>query len=386
MRHADGRIRVALVTNIPAPYRVPVFNILASDPTIDLHVFYSARKEPDRTWDLPEFSHSHSYLRERFFPSRGRFVHCNPDVLGALGSFKPAVVVTTGFTPTQMLAFAFAKTHGSGHVAMTDGTIASEAGLSALHRGARKLVMRNSSAFVAASESGRALLRGYGADGARIFLSPLCANTQVSWDRAIARESRLDFLFSGRLIDIKNPHFALQVARGAADRLGRRTSLAILGTGPLEGALRDAAAAHAAHVELHMPGNVSQADVPAWFADSRVFLFPTSYDPWGVVANEACMAGTPTIVSPHAGVAGELIREGETGYVRALDLAQWIDAAAALVEDRELHSRISAQARRHVRAYSAENAARGIADAARCAAGRNGFWTNESSAGGGATT
>src|ERR1700678_2705147 len=56
------RIRVAVGTNIPAPYRVPVFNLLAKEGDIDLHVFYAARREPDRAWDLPEMSHQHSFL------------------------------------------------------------------------------------------------------------------------------------------------------------------------------------------------------------------------------------------------------------------------------------------------------------------------------------
>jgi glycosyltransferase involved in cell wall biosynthesis len=169
------------------------------------------------------------------------------------------------------------------------------------------------------------------------------------------------------LIDIKNPLFALQVARGVAARIGRRVSLGVLGSGPLEAQLIEQAAKIDGEVELRRPGFVAQADVPAWFASARVFLFPTSWDPWGVVANEACMAGVPVIVTPHAGAAGELVREGVNGFVRPLDLDQWIEAGANLLQKADLHARFSAQGRQLVRHYNFHDAARGIADASKMA-------------------
>ena len=60
-------MRLAIVTNIPAPYRVPVYNRLAAADGIELHVFYSVELEPDRNWDLPDFKHAHTYLKGRIY-------------------------------------------------------------------------------------------------------------------------------------------------------------------------------------------------------------------------------------------------------------------------------------------------------------------------------
>jgi glycosyltransferase involved in cell wall biosynthesis len=248
---------------------------------------------------------------------------------------------------------------------MTDGTLNSEAELSWLHRRIRRVVVKRSDAFVAASRSGRSLFTTYGAPEGRILFSPLCANVSVQWHGVAPCMPGLDFLFSGRLVNVKNPLFALDVACGAAQRLGRRTRLAILGSGPLDAALRRRAAELAHHVEVNLVGNVRQSEVPAWCASARVFLFPTSWDPWGVVANEACLSGVPVIISPHAGAAGELIVDGVNGYVRPLDLAVWVNGAIALLSDDALHSRFSGQARERVQEYSFDNAAKGIADAVR---------------------
>jgi len=45
---ARPRARVAVVTNIPAPYRLPVYDALAAEPDIDLTVIYCSGREPDR--------------------------------------------------------------------------------------------------------------------------------------------------------------------------------------------------------------------------------------------------------------------------------------------------------------------------------------------------
>jgi glycosyltransferase involved in cell wall biosynthesis len=359
------RVRLAIVTNIPAPYRVPIFNRVAEHQGIELQVFYSARKEPDREWDLPTIAHQHQFLRESVFRRRnGRFWHNNPDIFNALRHFDPQVILTTGYNPTHLYSFAYAQWYRRRHVVMTDGTTQSEADLSWMHRALRRLVVTRSSAFIAASCAGQSLLMSYGAPASKMYLSPLCANGAVRWGCSTDRLPDLDFLFSGRLVDVKNPLFAMEVAAGVAKRLGRRTSLAILGSGPLEAALRARMAAIADQVIVHMTGNIPQADVPRWFERARVFLFPSSWDPWGVVANEACLLGVPVLVTPQAGVANELIQDGRNGFVRPLDLAQWIDAAGALLQDPALHARFSQEALRLVEPYNVENAARGIVEAA----------------------
>jgi len=360
-------LRLAIVTNIPAPYRVPVYNDIAANTGVDLHVYYACEREPDRGWDLPEFRHEHTFLKGRTYTYRGRFIHDNPEIYDRLKAFKPDVVVTTGFNPTHLYAFAYTRLHKCAHVAMTDGTDRSESGLTEFHRKVRRFMFARSRAFVAASEGGRRLLRSYGVANERIYFSPLCANTSVDWRGAPPIEPPVDLLFSGRLVAVKNARFFLEVARLVAQMLGRRVSAAILGSGSQEAQLRVHAAAIANDVEVRFAGHVSQTDVPRWFLGARLFLFPTLWDPWGVVANEACMAGLPVMVSPHAGVAGELVQDGVNGHVLPLDAAKWAEAAASLLQNEKLRAGMAANARRLVEPYNFDNAARGIENAARAA-------------------
>jgi glycosyltransferase involved in cell wall biosynthesis len=357
-------LRLAIVTNIPAPYRVPVYNRIAADPAIDLLAIYAARTEPDRHWDLPPFEHRHVFLKPGMVERNGRHIHSNPDVWPQLAAFQPQVVLTTGYNPTHLMAWAYAKLYRRPHVAMTDGTDQSEAGLSWVHRWVRRLVYATSSSFVVASQGGHRLLGNYGVEASRIHISPLCANTTVDWGHTHAEERDIDLLFSGRLVGIKNADFALQVAQGASRRLGREVHLALLGSGPLEADLRRQAEGLSGRVRVSFAGHVPQAEIPRWFQRARLFLFPTRWDPWGVVANEACEAEVPVLVSPHAGVANELVRDGVNGRVLALDLQTWVNAASELLADEARRKALGRAARQAVQRYSFDNAAYGITDAA----------------------
>ena len=74
-------------------------------------------------------------------------------------------------------------------------------------------------------------------------------------------------------------------------------------------------------------------------------------------------AGQAVIVSPHAGVANELVCHGENGYVLELDLALWVKHAADLLGNEALLEQFSKDSMLKVQAYTYDAAAKGIIDA-----------------------
>ncbi len=356
--------RLALVTNIPVPYREPVLEALAREPDLDLRVFYCSDSEPDRNWRLPASAYKKTILRERFVTISGRFVHINLDIVPALLRFSPNIVVTTGFNPTHLLAYAYAKLFGRVHIVMSDGTLESEERLTNLHRTVRRIVYRGSRAFIGASEGTRRLYESYGLDPSAMFKSALCADND-RFSPASSDQKKVDLLFCGRMVEDKCPLFALAVAQQVGRRLGRRVSIVFVGSGPQEGPLRNAAAAAASDVDARFVGFVQHDDLPKLYREARVFLFPSRWDPWGVVANEAAASGLPVIVTPNAGAANELIVHEHNGYVLPLDLTRWADAATAILTNSELRTAMSQRARAMVGNYTFTDAAAAIAMAAR---------------------
>jgi glycosyltransferase involved in cell wall biosynthesis len=104
------------------------------------------------------------------------------------------------------------------------------------------------------------------------------------------------------------------------------------------------------------------------YRSARIFIFPTLWDPWGVVANEACAAGLPILVSPHAGVAGELVLNGENGFICDLDVSLWADRAMLLLTQPDIYRKFSDRSRSLVSKYTFDEASSGIVTACRFAA------------------
>lgn len=360
-------VRVALVTNIPAPYRIPVLERLASQPGCELHVVYCSGIEPDRAWQLQQGAFETTYLQPRFVTFRSRYVHINPDVWSALGKARPDVVITTGFNPTHLLAFVWARLHGVAHVAMTDGTWTSEQLLSGVHRFLRRVVYAGSGAFIGASEGSMALYRSYGLPDARLFKSHLCANNAAFLSAPSVPRAH-DLLVAGRIVAGKNPLFALAVAQRLAQRLQRTVRLAFLGSGEMEAEVRAAAAVlPPQEVQVDFLGFAQQDSLPMHYARARILLFPTAMDTWGVVANEAGAAGVPVIVTPEAGVAGDLVIDGVNGRVMPMDVDAWAQACEQLLRDEVRCAQMSQAARTRVMAYNFDAAALGIWQAVQAA-------------------
>jgi glycosyltransferase involved in cell wall biosynthesis len=353
-------VRIAFVSNEPPPYRIPVFRLVAQAPGIEFLVVFCCRREPNRLWDLPPLEFPHVFLRERIHEVKGRYIHNNPDVFAVLRKFAPDVVVTDGFNPTHLYAFLHALLRRRPHVAMTDGTDISEQHLGIVHTTIRRFVYRYTRAFVAASDGGSRLFDGYGIARDAMFKSCLCIDNQLFRPPAESDGKQVDFLFSGRLEEVKNPFFAVEVAVETAKLLGRRTSLLYAGAGSAEPGLREQAERQREHVDIRFHGFASQGELPALYRSARIFLFPTRWDPWGVVANEACAAGLPVIVSPHAGVSGELVKDGVNGFVCALHVGAWASRAAMLLDDLALYRQYADASLAVVGDYTYRHAAEGI--------------------------
>jgi len=163
----------------------------------------------------------------------------------------------------------------------------------------------------------------------------------------IGRESVL-YLFCGQLIERKG----LRVLFGAFARLARDDSvLLVVGDGPLRGKL-------SVPPRTILAGAVAYERIPDYFLAADVFVFPTLYDGWGVVVNEACAAGLPLICSRAAGAAWDLVTDGENGFlVEAGDEAELASAMARLAVDAELRTVMGERARRRVQEFTVQRAA-----------------------------
>jgi glycosyltransferase involved in cell wall biosynthesis len=324
-------MRVAIITNMPAPYRVPSWNEAALVLGDDFLVIFCCRREPNRQWDVPPIHFNHVFLKENFREKgAGNYVHNNKDVWNHLNAFSPDVVITGGFNPTMLYAIAYTILKRKKHIPVSDAWEMAEKHLSPFHIGVRKFVYRFSHAFIACSIKGKEYFESFGLSKESVFVSHLAISDGKRLPKKSFGERTYDLMFSGQFIERKHPFFFVQVAL-AIKKIKKDLKLLVLGAGPLEGdmirLLEDSG------IEYDFPGFARQEDLPGYYSATRIFLFPTQYDAWGVVANEAMIMGTPVITTPNAGCADELVLHDITGFVLPLDEHAWVDKCLELLKD-----------------------------------------------------
>jgi glycosyltransferase involved in cell wall biosynthesis len=140
----------------------------------------------------------------------------------------------------------------------------------------------------------------------------LCADFGIGGDAPV-------ILSVSRLIDKKQPLMLLEAFRLTRSRA--RCSLLIVGTGPLEQAMRRKVEAELIP-DVVFAGFLNQSQIGRAYAASDVFaLMSREHETWGMVVNEAMNFGLPIVVSDKVGSASDLVRSGVNGYVVPFDSA-----------------------------------------------------------------
>src|SRR5204862_6104287 len=97
-------------------------------------------------------------------------------------------------------------------------------------------------------------------------------------------DGRCRLLAVGRLAPEKGLDTLLRAAEGLP------VEVALAGAGPDEERLRAAAGAN-----VRFLGHVERDSLPALYAAADVLVMPSRSDPWGMVLNEAALAGLPLV-------------------------------------------------------------------------------------------
>jgi glycosyltransferase involved in cell wall biosynthesis len=133
------------------------------------------------------------------------------------------------------------------------------------------------------------------------------------------------FLYVGRLSAEKNVAAALEAFVELRKR-GLEASLAVVGSGPLEGQLR----AQYARPDLHFAGWMHGAELAAAYASSDALVFPSTTDTFGNVVLEAQASGLPVIVS-RVGGPREIVERNGGGLVVDTERADLLTEAMTLL-------------------------------------------------------
>ncbi len=316
-------LRVAFVTNALSPHRLALMECVAKGLK-DFRVFLSEAEDK-----LHKFPLQHGTLRvtlQRSLNWQHKFrnvhgysdishVHVPFDTYWQLKKYCPDVVVSTELGMRSVLAAIYRRPRKNVRLVLwatlSDRT---EATRGWLRRRIRRWLISYVDAVFVNGKGGAAYLRDLGFQGPMYCVPYAIDDTPFRTEVYEPKSNVFRLLYTGQLIPRKGlPEFCSILSRWCSDHPGTEVSLKVVGEGPEREAI----------LSTPMPQNftvqafarVNQEALVEYYDAADIFAFPTLGDEWGVVVNEALIAGRPILGSIHSQAVSELVTEGSNGWL-----------------------------------------------------------------------
>ena len=369
--------RLVILTEIIAPYRIPVFNTLADREDVDLHViFLSETDHSMRKWRVyaEEIHFSYEVLpswRRRL----GKYnILVNQSVTSALERARPEVMVCGGYNYlASWQAQRWANRNRVPFLLWCESTASDQRRGHVLVESLKEKFLGRCDGFVVPGQSALEYVRQMERASRRVFVAPNAVDVNLfsmGERKAQARAEQLRgelglplryFLFVGRLVEAKGVFDLLEAYGDLSAELRAEVGLVLAGDGP-QRADFESVARSIFPGTVHFAGFVHRDELASYYGLAECFVLPTHTDPWGLVVNEAMACGLPVICTQVAGCAADLVR-GNGRTVAARDVQQLAMAMQEIATDPELRDRMSGESRELIRQYSPEACAAGLAEA-----------------------
>lgn len=386
MTQAEPVVRVAHVVSHPVQYFAPLYRAIEQRPELDFTVHFcsdaSLRTYHDPGFGVPvawdvDLASGYRYVLAPSACGRplGR-VRRRPqlDLLRAICTGRYDVVWIHGYTyPNAWLATVLARLAGARVLLREEATLLRRRSyarraikrflLSPLFRLVRGLYI---------GEQNRRFFEHYGVAPDRLFPVPYCVDNDDLQSRGAALRPRREelrrsfgidddapvLLFVGKLVAVKDPFVAL--AAFARLRAQVRCWFLVVGDGELAEEF-DRKVAELAVPNVVRTGFLNQSKLPEAYSAADLFVLPSSFEPWGLVVNEALNFGLPVVAARTVGCAEDLVRDGVNGFTFGVGDADALEAhLRVLVSDPDLRVRLGDRGREIVGAYSIDRAADGV--------------------------
>jgi glycosyltransferase involved in cell wall biosynthesis len=339
-RAPDGLTRLALLTEIPAPYRIPLFNALAE--RVDLRVLFLRERHPDRRYDLhrDELRFEWLVLPGSSFTVRAHWIVLNRRV--GRETRGAEVVVLGGWNqPAFWEALLWCHHRDVPTIVWAESTTMDQR--SGRHDLFKRMLLPGVDAFVVPGAAAQEYLVTLGVPTDRITVAPNAVDPGI-----FGAVERTRTEGACRLVTVARlaPEKGLDVLLEATE--GLPVEVVIAGAGPEESRLRKLAGPNVTFL-----GNVERDALPSLYGSADVAVVPSRSDPWGMVLNEAALAGLPLISTTAPGGAHELVEPGVNGFLVPPEDARALrQAIVKIVEDESFRRSAGKRSRQIASAFT----------------------------------
>jgi glycosyltransferase involved in cell wall biosynthesis len=313
----NRKLKLALLTNMIAPYRLPLYSVLADQ--FDLLLLHGGREANRDSWNtleeaLPnarvvrawgwQIRHTKKVNGEVFDE---KFTHVTPGFLWHLLCFRPAGVISTEMGFRSIIALVYGALFRKPVWIWWGGTLHSERGIGPLKKVIRKAFALWADHWVSYGQTSTEYLLQLGVKADRILESQNAIDDErfkASVEPAWEIQPRPVVLHVGQFIERKGVGSLLDAA-ATLQQDGREFSLLLVGNGRDKQAIERRARSLGLR-NVHFRPAQTPDRMPSVYRSADLVVFPTLEDVWGLVANEAIISGIPVLCSKYAGCAPEL--------------------------------------------------------------------------------
>lgn len=352
-------MRVLISTNIPSPYRWLFWNQLSEKCELSV-VFESKRaKNRDASWysDAPP-KFTDIYLNGFQY---GEESAASIGMVKYFLSRKYDVKVLGGYSSlSDMLAILAMKLCRQKYILDIDGAI--EHDESGLKRWLKGFFIRGAQLYLSPSQVSDQYLMSYGVRKEQlrrfrftsllerdIFDAPSTEDEKRTLREALHMGEEKIVLSVGSFIHRKGFDILLESFANMPKTIGcylvggvpTREYLALVEKYKLE--------------NVHFVGHLSKEELVKYYRAADCFAFPTRYDIWGLVVNEALSRGLPVVTTDRCVSGLEMIEQGKNGFlIPSEDPSALREKILSITQNEQLHQEMSLHALETARDYTIE--------------------------------
>ena len=357
--------RVAIITNIPSPYRVGQFiNLQNKIPEYEFYFVFSDIGDKERSWDVNldglrnvVFLNSKPLMIKIKSEVRGYYLSLG--VFKTLNSISPDAVIVCEYNMISIQAFLFCKIKKKKVISMTDGTLNAEKNFGKLRKSLRRLMIPRADMCIASSTKSKELQMHYGAKEDRIIIAYLTVD--IGYFRFKREEYHSNkLLFIGSLIERKGIDLLLK----ALSLVNKDYTLTIVGDGEEKSRLVDYVEQNGMKEFVEFVPFKQKEKLSEIYNTHDIFVLPTREDCFGLVINEAMAASMPVISSCYADGTYDLVIDGENGYiVNPYDSVKFANTIEKLIENDELVEKMGKASFEIINNFSFDSTSEAIGEA-----------------------
>jgi len=305
-----------LITNIPTPYRIPLWDKLKESITID--VICISHTEKNRLWNIENRDYISFLKSYHFFISKMDWpIHFTIpfSLFFKLMIKNPDNLIITGYDSfAYWEALLYAKIFRKKTILWNGSTLLSSRSKSKIVNLLKKIFINSFDSFYTYGTEATKYLEYFGINIKDIVTGINCVDTEYFKNKTSNEKSEnniIRFLYVGQLIERKGLENTLKAFTKIKNN---NWKLSIVGKGEDEDKLVDLVKNLNLKNNVIFEGFKQKDQIINYYSQSDVFLMPSYSEVWGLVLNEALASGLFCLSSKYAGATIDLIEEGKNGY------------------------------------------------------------------------